>query len=633
MESEQKTELLRLIAAAVLMCIAWLLPLTGRAKALIWLIPYFVAGYEVLWDALKGVLHGELLDEDFLMSAATVGALVLGKYPEAVFVMLLFGVGELFEDLAEDRSRRNIADLMNVRPDSANVERGGILVLVEPEAVSVGEIIVVKPGEKIPLDGEIVDGATALNTSALTGESAPREAGVGDRVLSGCVNLTGLIRARVTKPYGESTAAKILELVEQSGEHKSRSERFITRFAAVYTPCVVLAAVLLAVLPPLVTWAFDSTLPVWYPDIPRSPLPMAEVWRTWIHRALIFLVVSCPCALVISVPLTYFGGIGGASRHGILVKGGNVLDMLTRCTVAAFDKTGTLTQGKFSVSGAYPACCTREELLETAALAEQWSDHPIAQSLREACETMPDAARAGASENLPGRGVCTVVDGRRVLAGNNKLMAENGVAVLQMPQAGTVVYVAADGVFLGSILLEDAPKPEAAGTLSALKECGIRRTVMLTGDREETAVSVGEALGMDEIHAGLLPQEKVQQVERLLSETGEKGTLIFVGDGINDAPVLRRADVGIAMGALGADAAIEAADVVLMDDSPLKLVSAIGIARRTQRIAKENVVFAIAVKVLVLVLAALGLAGMWLAAFADVGVCVIAVANAVRALR
>ena len=611
MEREQKKTLLRLLAAAALMIIVWLLPLQGWLKAVCWLVPYLIAGYEVLWDALQGVLHGELLDEDFLMAIATIGAIVLGEYPEAVFVMLLFGVGELFEDVAEDRSRKNITELMDVRPDFARAERDGTLREVAPETVAVGEIIVIKPGEKIPLDGEIVEGATTLNTTALTGESLPREAKSGDTVLSGCVNLSGVIRVKVTKPYGESTVAKILELVEQSGENKGRSERFITRFAQVYTPCVVIAALLLAVVPPLI-WGG---------------------WGAWIHRALVFLVVSCPCALVISVPLTYFGGIGGASKQGILVKGGSFLDALTKCEVVVFDKTGTLTRGTFAVSAVHPANCSADELIETAALAEAWSDHPIARSLREHYGRPVEQSRCWDAAELTGRGVSAVVDGRAALAGNGRLLAERGIAFTAPEEPGTVVHVAADGVYLGCIVIADEIKPDAAETIAALKARGVKKTVMLTGDHCGTAEAVAAAVGVDEVCAELLPGDKVAAVERLLAETGEKGTLIFVGDGINDAPVLRRADVGVAMGALGADAAIEAADVVLMDDAPGKLVRAMEIARWTKRIVAENIVFAIGVKLLVLALAALGLAGMWLASFADVGVCVLAVMNAARALK
>jgi len=633
LEQEQRRTLLRLIAAAVLTAAVWLTPLQGGWKAVLWLLPYLAAGYEVLWDALKGLIHGELLDEDFLMAAATIGAFALGDEPEAVFVMLMFGIGELFEEFAEERSRRSIAEMMELRPDVAFAERGGAVTEVDPNTVVPGEIIVVKPGEKIPLDGEILEGMTTLNTAALTGEALPRTATAGDTVLSGCVNLSGVIRVKTTKPYGESTVAKILELVENAGENKGRSQRFITRFAKIYTPCVVAAAVLLAVVPPILTWMFGSTLPVWYPDIAGAPVEMADVWKQWIQRALVFLVVSCPCALVISVPLTYFGGIGGASKRGILVKGGSFLDALTNCRVAVFDKTGTLTKGRFAVSAVYPEGCSAAELTETAALAEAWSDHPIAQSLRSACEKTIDPARVTNAEELTGRGVRAMADGREVLAGNEKLMAERGIAVRASEDCGTVVHVAAEGRYLGSIVITDEVKEDAAETIAALKALGVRKTVMLTGDGRETAEAVGAALGIDEIRSQLLPQGKVAAVEELLSETSEQGKVVFVGDGINDAPVLRRADVGVAMGALGADAAIEAADVVLMDDRPGKLAEAIAIARRTKRIITENIIFAIGVKLLVLALAAMGLAGMWPASFADVGVCVIAVANAARTLK
>jgi Cd2+/Zn2+-exporting ATPase len=607
----QKRTLCRILIAAALLILAALLPLTGWVRLCAFLVPYAVIGWDVLWRAARNIAHGQVFDENFLMSIATIGALCIGEYPEAVFVMLFYQVGELFQSYAVGKSRRSISDLMDIRPDYANVERDGELVQVDPDQVAVGDVIVVKPGEKVPLDGTVLEGSSCLDTAALTGESLPRNVGVGDDVISGCVNQSGLLRAQVTKPFGQSTVAKILDLVENAGSRKAKAENFITKFARYYTPAVVLSAVLLAVLPPLLT---------------------GGSWSAWIHRALSFLVVSCPCALVISVPLSFFGGIGGASRAGILVKGSNYLEVLAQAQVVVFDKTGTLTQGSFQVTAVHPVGCGEEELLEQAALAESWSDHPISQSIRAAWGRELDTARVTDAQELSGRGVQVKVDGRTVCAGNGKLMQEQGVSFTPTQEVGTVVYVAREGTYLGCVVIADQVKPDAAQAIAQLKAQGVRRTVMLTGDAQTVAQAVGEQLGLDEVHAQLLPADKVEQVERLIRETASKGSLVFVGDGINDAPVLSRADVGVAMGALGSDAAIEAADVVLMDDKPSKLAAAIAIARRTLGIVRQNIVFALAVKALVLILIAVGLASMWMAVFADVGVAVLAILNAMRAL-
>ncbi len=611
MSGRQKKALRRIILSAVLFGAAFLVPVQGWARSLVFLVPYLCIGYDVLWSAAKNILRGQIFDEKFLMALATVGAFCTGESPEAVFVMLFFQVGELFESIAVGRSRQSISELMDIRPDYANVERDGQLEQVDPEDVEVGGIIVVKPGEKIPLDGVVTEGVSSLNTTALTGESMPRDVAVGDAVISGCINLSGVLKVKTTKPFGESTVSKILELVENSAASKSRSENFITRFARWYTPIVVACAVLLALIPPL----------------------FLGNWSGWIHRALIFLVVSCPCALVISVPLTFFGGIGGASKEGILIKGSNYMDALAQAEIVVMDKTGTLTKGSFTVSGVYPAKGSREELLEKAALAEVYSDHPISQSLRQAWGGSADKSRVGAVEELAGHGVKAVVDGSTVLVGNERLMAGQGITCDEVAEPGTVVHVAVDGEYRGCIVISDTVKEGAAEAIERLKSLGVKKTVMLTGDGESAANAVASKLGIDEVHAHLLPGDKVDRVEQLLREKSGKGKLVFVGDGINDAPVLSRADVGIAMGALGSDAAIEAADIVLMDDKPVKIARAIEISRRTKRIVTQNIVFALAVKVLVMALGAIGVANMWEASFADVGVCVIAVLNAMRTLK
>ena len=584
------------------------------AYLLIYLIPYLIVGWETLKEAAEALAHGEALDENFLMSVATLGALAIGflpgaetQFPEAVFVMLFFQVGELFEGIAEGRSRKSISHLMDIRPDTAHVERGGVLETVKPETVAPGEIIVIQPGEKVPLDGIVLEGNSSLDTVALTGESVPRSIGEGDEVLSGCVNLSGVLKVRTTKAFGESTAAKILDLVENAAENKSRSESFITKFAKVYTPIVVGLAVALAIIPSLITGE----------------------WATWIYRALMFLVVSCPCALVISVPLTFFGGIGGASRKGILVKGANFMDTLSRIRTVVFDKTGTLTEGVFEVTAVHPELIDEKELLHLAAHVERHSTHPIATALRNAYPNEQDDCSVTDIRETAGHGVIATVNGRRIAVGNEKLMALEGAASHPCELKGTIVHVAIDGVYAGHIIISDRVKSDAADAIAALHKAGIRETVMLTGDQADIAASVAAATGVDAYRAELLPADKVAEVEKRLAE----GPLAFVGDGINDAPVLARADLGIAMGALGSDAAIEAADVVLMDDKPSKVAEAVRIARRTLSIARENMVFAIGIKILVLLLAAFGLATLWMAVFADVGVTVLAVLNAMRALK
>ncbi len=581
---------------------------------LLYLIPYLVVGWDTLKEAAEGLLHGEALSEDFLMSVATIGALCIGflpgaetQFPEAVFVMLFFQLGEWFEEKAEGNSRKSIAHLMDIRPDSAHVERAGNLVTVKPEEVRVGETIVIQPGEKVPMDGIVMDGRSSLDTVALTGESVPRSISEGDEILSGCVNKTGVLRVRTTKAFGESTAAKILDLVENAAQNKSRSESFITRFAKVYTPIVVALAVLVAVVPGVITGE----------------------WATWIYRGLLFLVVSCPCALVISVPLTFFGGLGGASKKGILIKGSNLMDKLSKLQTVVFDKTGTLTEGVFEVTAVHPEVIADKELLHLAAHVERHSTHPIAMALRDAYPNEQDDCTVTDIQETAGHGIVATVNGQKVAVGNSKLMETIGAAWRPCHHEGTIIHVAIDGVYAGHIVISDRIKADSAPALAALHAVGVRKTVMLTGDQESVAASVAKQLGVSAFRAGLLPAQKVEQVERLLPE----GTLAFVGDGINDAPVLTRADIGIAMGALGSDAAIEAADVVLMDDKPSKIAAAVRIARRTLRIAKENIAFAIGIKVLVLLLAVLGLATMWMAVFADVGVTVLAVLNAMRALR
>ena len=579
---------------------------------LLYMAAYLIIGYDVLRKAVLGIVHGEIFDENFLMAVATVGAILLGSYGESVEVMLFYQIGELFQSVAVGKSRRSITELMDIRPDYANIEVAGQLKQVDPEEVAVEQIIVIRPGERVPLDGVVVEGASALNTSALTGESLPREVSAGDEVVSGCVNTSGLLRVRVTKPFGESTVSKILDLVENSSLKKAKAENFITKFARYYTPAVCIGAALLAVIPPLL---------------------LGGGWAVWVRRALTFLVISCPCALVISIPLSFFGGIGGASRSGILVKGGNYLEALSAARTVVFDKTGTLTQGVFAVAETCPAEGIRAEaLLETAALAECYSSHPISLSLRQSAGIDGDGGRVSGVEEIAGHGVTAVVDGRRVAVGNARLMTAQGVDFVPNDHPGTVVYAAIDGTFAGSILISDQLKATAAGAVRSLRSQGLR-TVMLTGDNAKTAQAVGEALGLDEIHSDLLPAGKVEQLERLLASKPPRSTLAFVGDGINDAPVLSRADIGIAMGAMGSDAAIEAADIVLMDDDPAKIALAMSISRKCLRIVKENIIFALGVKAVCLILGAAGIAGMQAAIFADVGVMVLAVLNAARTLR
>lgn len=637
MNPKQKKLLTRIIVALVLFVAIEVATQTGILRAAfgtpgdvyaefaLFLIPYLIAGYDVIADALRGLAHGHALDEDFLMTVATFGAFALVLFPdsdphmaEGAAVMLFYQVGELFQSVAVGKSRRSIAALMDIRPDYANLcQPDGTVAQVDPEEVPVGAEIQVQPGERVPLDGVVLEGTSALNTAALTGESLPRDVEPGANVISGCVNMTGLLRVRTTKPYGESTVAKILDLVENSSMKKARAENFIARFARVYTPAVCYAALALAVLPPVVLMLLGQ------------PAQLGD----WIYRALTFLVISCPCALVISVPLSFFGGIGGASARGILVKGSTYLEELSKAEIVVFDKTGTLTQGAFHVTEVCPAeGITREQLLESAALIESWSKHPIAQSIRESWAQPLDAARITDVEELGGHGIQAKLDGRPAAAGNARLMEKLGLTVPAVNQAGTVVHLALDGRYAGYLCIADTVKPTSQKAIAGLKKAGVRRTVMLTGDAEPVAAAVAQQLGLDEYHAGLLPGDKVDQVEKLLEERSPSGRLVFVGDGINDAPVLSRADIGIAMGALGSDAAIEAADVVLMDDDPAKITLAMRIARRTLNIVHQNIVFALGVKAVCLVLGAAGIGGMWIAIFADVGVTVLAVLNAVRAL-
>ena len=616
MTRKQKKMLVRIAVSAVLLIAAVLVPYQGLLRFALFLPAYFVIGWDVLWRAVRNIAHGQVFDENFLMALATVGAFCTGffgqgEYPEAVFVMLFYQVGELFQSYAVGKSRKSIASLMDIRPDYANVERDGKLLQVDPEEVAVGDTITVKAGEKIPLDGLVLEGSSLVNTSALTGESVPRQVRPGDSVISGCVNQNGLLRVQVTKAFGESTVQKILDLVENASSKKAKAENFITKFARYYTPVVVFCALALAVVPPL----------------------FVGDWTGWVQKALIFLVVSCPCALVISVPLSFFGGIGGASRQGILVKGGNYLEVLADTELVVFDKTGTLTKGVFQVTAIHPEGVSQQELLELAALAESYSDHPISRSLKEAWGKALDTARVGQVEELSGRGVRAQVDGKEVWAGNGKLMEEIGLAYRPSGQVGTVVHVAAEGRYLGYILIADEVKPDAKEAIAALKAQGVKKTVLLTGDAKDVGEAVAQELGLDEAYTQLLPGDKVERVEALLQETSPKGKLAFVGDGINDAPVLSRADIGIAMGALGSDAAIEAADLVLMDDKPSKIAKAMEISKRTLRIVRQNIVFALAVKLLVLMLTPFGLANLWEAVFADVGVMVLAILNASRALQ
>lgn len=629
MEKETRSILVKIIVAAVLLSACVVVEHTCTLAMwqllLIYLVPYLVVGFDTLREAAENIAPGEVFDEDFLMSIATIGALAIGflpgaenQFPEAVFVMLFFQVGELFETIAEGRSRKSISSLMNIRPDTAHVERNGELQTIDPNDVRVGEIVVIKPGERVPVDGEVIEGESHLDTVALTGESVPRTVRKDDQVISGCVNMSGLLRVRTTKIAGESTAAKVLALVENAGENKSRSENFVTRFARVYTPIVVCLALVLSFLPPFFgAGTYIDNLPA------------------WLYRGLMFLVVSCPCALVISVPLAFFGGIGGASRRGILVKGANYLDALSKLNTVVFDKTGTLTRGVFQVSLVHPHDISENELLHLAAHVERYSNHPIAVSLRQAYAHEADSCSVEQVEEVAGQGVKALVNGKHVCVGNSKMMDSVGAQWHECSQQaqGTVIHVAIDGEYAGHIVISDQLKPDAKTAVSGLKAAGVRKTVMLTGDHYAVAEYVAHEVGIDEFHADLLPQDKVAQVERLLAAKPQGKTLAFVGDGINDAPVLARADVGIAMGALGSDAAIEAADVVLMDDQPGKIATAIRIARKTNRIANENVWFSIGIKVLVLVLATLGIANMWLAVLADVGVTVLAVLNSMRTLR
>ena len=617
MNKKQKKVLIRILVAAVLMIVFSQLPVEGYVRFLLFMIPYLVIGYDILKKAFKGILNRQVFDENFLMAVATVGAIVLGNYTEGVAVMLFYQIGELFQSYAVGKSRRNISELMDIRPDYANIERDGKLEKVDPDEVEIGSVIVVQPGEKIPIDGVVTEGKTTLNTSALTGESLPREVAPGDEVISGCINMTGVLKIRTTKEFGESTVSKILDLVENSSSKKSRSEHFISKFARYYTPAVCYGALALAVLPPLVR---------------MFAMGLAPEWGNWIYRALTFLVISCPCALVISIPLSFFAGIGGASREGILVKGSNYLETLAQTRYVVFDKTGTMTQGVFEVSGVHHNEMEEARLLEYAALAESASSHPISKSLQKAYGKAIDRSRVTDIEEISGNGVIAKVDGIPVAAGNAKLMERLGIPYKECHHVGTVVHMAVNGAYAGHILISDLLKPNAKEAITSLKHAGIEKTVMLTGDSKKVADQVAKELGIGEVYSELLPADKVSKVEELLKEKNAKAKLVFVGDGINDAPVLSRADIGIAMGALGSDAAIEAADVVLMDDDPLKISKAIRIARKCMRIVYENIYFAIGIKALCLILGALGIANMWLAIFADVGVMVLAVLNAIRVL-
>ena len=623
MNRKQKKMLARILTAAAMLIALKLIPVTGVLQLALYLVAYLVIGYDILKKAWRGILNRQVFDENFLMAVATVGAFALaivsrsGDYVEAIAVMLFYQIGELFQSYAVGKSRRNISALMDIRPDYANIERDGQLEKVDPDEVEIGSVIVVQPGEKVPLDGVILSGASSLNTSALTGESLPRDAKAGDEVISGCINMTGVLRIQTTKAFGESTVSKILELVEDSSSHKSKSENFISKFARVYTPAVCYGALALAVLPPVV----------------RLMLGHPAQWGDWVYRALTFLVISCPCALVISIPLSFFAGIGGASKEGVLIKGSNYLETLSQVKTVVFDKTGTLTQGVFEVSGVHHSEMENEKLLEYAALAECASSHPISKSLQRAYGQVIDRDRVRDIQETSGKGVSAVVDGHAVLAGNDKLMALRGIPFIGCHSVGTIIHIAIDGQYAGHIVISDVVKPHAKEAIERLKHAGVEKTVMLTGDSRRVADQVAGALGVDEVHSELLPADKVAQVEKLLAGKGGRDKLAFVGDGINDAPVLSRADIGIAMGAMGSDAAIEAADVVLMDDDPLKIAKAIRISRKCIGIVYQNIVFALAVKFACLALGALGLANMWAAIFADVGVMVLAVLNAIRALR
>ena len=612
MTRKQKRLLFRIIIAAVLFAAGSLLPLGPTVEMGVFLVCYAVIGWDIVWKAVTNILHGQVFDENFLMTIATIGALILGEHSEGVAVMLFYQVGEWFQSYAVSKSRKSIASLMDIRPDYANVERNGKLEQVDPDEVNIGDTIVVKPGERVPLDGKIIKGTSALDTSALTGESMPRDVEPGMEVISGCINQTGILTIQTTKKYGESTVAKILDLVENASDKKGKTENFISRFARYYTPIVVFAAIALAILPPLIT---------------------GQPFSVWIYRALTFLVISCPCALVISIPLSFFGGIGGASKIGVLVKGSNYLESLAHAEVVVFDKTGTLTKGSFAVSQIKAIDMREEQLLELAAYAEDYSNHPISQSIQKAYGKKIDNSRISDVQEIAGHGVRAVIDGKTVLAGNAKLMNRENIAYTPSDAIGTVVYLACNGKYAGYIVIEDEVKADAPAAIRALKEVGVRKTVMLTGDADAVGKKVAQKFGLDQAYTELLPADKVDRVEAMLKQTSEKGKLVFVGDGINDAPVLARADVGIAMGGLGSDAAIEAADVVLMTDEPSKISAVVRIARKTIRIANENIVFALGVKLLVLVLGATGYANMWAAVFADVGVSVIAILNAIRAMR
>ena len=623
MNKKQKKMLLRIILAAVMLVALSFAPVTGLVHFMLYLIPYLTVGYDILIKAAKGIKNRQMFDECFLMAIATIGAIALalyersGDYTEAIAVMLFYQIGEWFQSYAVGKSRRNISELMDIRPDYANIERDGKLEQVDPDELEIGSVIVVQPGEKVPIDGVIIEGASSLNTSALTGESLPRDAKVGDEIISGCINMTGVLKIRTTKEFGESTVSKILDLVENASSRKSKSEDFISKFARIYTPAVCYAALALAVLPPLVRMLFMGLEPT---------------WGVWIYRALTFLVISCPCALVISIPLSFFAGIGGASNAGVLVKGSNYLETLSQTKIVVFDKTGTLTQGVFEVSGIHHNKLEDEKILEYAALVESSSSHPISKSLQRAYGKQIDRSRVSDIQEISGNGVTAKIDGVAVAAGNGKLMDRLGIPYINCHSVGTIIHMAIDGQYAGHIVISDIVKPHAKEAIAALKKAGIHKTVMLTGDTKAVADKVASELGIDEVYSELLPAGKVEKVEELLQAKPEKAKLAFVGDGINDAPVLGRADIGIAMGAMGSDAAIEAADVVLMDDDPMKISKAIRISRKCLRIVYQNIVFAIGIKLLCLLLGALGLANMWLAIFADVGVMVIAVLNAIRAL-
>lgn len=622
MSKKQKRMLIRIIVSTVLMIGLTFVPAEGIFRFLLYMVPYLIVGHDILKKAARGILNGQVFDENFLMASATIGAIAValsdnGDYKEAIAVMLFYQIGELFQSYAVGKSRKNISELMDIRPDYANIEQDGKLERVDPDEVEVGTVIVIQPGEKIPIDGIIEEGSATLNTSALTGESLPREVAEGDAVISGCINMTGVLRVRTTKAFGESTVSKILDLVENSSSKKSRSENFISKFARYYTPAVCLGALALAVFPPLVRMLFMNLTPA---------------WGDWIYRALTFLVISCPCALVISIPLSFFAGIGGASREGVLVKGSNYLETLAQTKYVVFDKTGTMTKGVFEVSGIHHSDMENEQLLEYAALAECFSNHPISKSLQKAYGKELDKKRVSDVEEIGGNGVTAKVDGKVVAVGNDKLMRRIGVEYKACRSVGTVVHVSVDGNYAGHILISDIIKPTAKAAIDALHKAGVTKTVMLTGDAKKVADQVAGELGIDTVYSELLPADKVTRVEELLEDKGEREKLAFVGDGINDAPVLSRADIGIAMGSLGSDAAIEAADVILMDDDPLKIAKAIKISRKCMRIVYQNIIFALGVKVVCLILGAMGIASMWLAIFADVGVMVIAVLNAIRAL-